>query len=51
MGARESCYQAIDIRTGGSDMTATTEGLTRTVCEYVAASRYDDLPADVVEMA
>ncbi|MCY4583305.1 MAG: MmgE/PrpD family protein [Chloroflexi bacterium] len=32
-------------------MTATTEGLTRTVCEYVAASRYDDLPADVVEVA
>ena len=32
-------------------MTATTQGLTRTVCEYVAASRYDDLPADVVEVA
>ena len=32
-------------------MTTSTPPLTRAVCEYVAASRYSDLPADVVEVA
>lgn len=32
-------------------MTVSTPGLTRAVCEYVAASRYSDLPPDVVEVA
>lgn len=32
-------------------MTTSTPALTRAVCEYVAASRYSDLPADVVEVA
>lgn len=32
-------------------MTASTLGLTRVVCEYVAASRYSDLPVDVIDVA
>ena len=32
-------------------MTPSTQGLTRAVCEYVAASSYSDLPANVIEVA
>ena len=32
-------------------MTTSTPALTRAVCEYVAASRYADLPEDVVDVA
>ncbi len=32
-------------------MTPSTQGLTRAVCEYVAASSYSHLPADVIEVA
>lgn len=32
-------------------MTTGTQGLTRAVCEYVAGSRYSDLPDDVIDVA